>query len=119
MIIDINLLLRYILNDIPDQAMKAATIIAGGAEVYPEIIPEAVYVLSKIYGISRKDIADQLLLALEDISTERSEQLKEALRIYSKTKFDYIDCLLLAGLKIDGNDFMSFDKKLMNKKKSI
>ena len=119
MFIDTYLLLRYILSDIPNQTMKAATIIAGGAEVYPEIIPEAVYVLSKIYDISRKDIADQLILALVDISTERNEQLKEALRIYSKTKFDYIDCLLLAGLKIDGNDFMSFDKKLMNKKKSI
>ncbi len=41
MYIDTNILMRYLLNDIPEQTDMAAEIIAGGAQIYPEVIPEA------------------------------------------------------------------------------
>ena len=77
MYIDTNILMRYLLNDIPEQTDIAAEIIADGAQIYPEVIPEAVYVLSKIYEIPRKAVSDTLIAILDDISVERKEQIKK------------------------------------------
>ncbi len=107
------------LNDIPEQSEKAAEAIAEGAEIYPEIVPEAVYVLHKIYGIGRKDIASALLDVLDDIDVERKEQIREALTLFKETRLDYVDCLLLAGFLSGKNDFVTFDKKLKSKKNSL
>ena len=117
MFIDTNYILRYVLNDIQEQAQQAADIIANGAEIYPEIIPEAVYVLCRIYGIDRKNVSETLLSVVDDISVERKEQIKEALRLFRDTRLYYVDCLMLAGFISNGNDFTSFDKKLMERKK--
>ena len=119
MYIDTNYLLRYMLNDIPEQSEKAAEAIAEGAEIYPEIVPEAVYVLHKIYGIGRKDVASALLDVLDDIEVERKEQIREALTLFKETRLDYVDCLLLAGFLSGKNDFVTFDKKLKSKKNSL
>lgn len=119
MYIDTNILMRYLLNDIPEQTDIAAEIIANGAQIYPEVIPEAVYVLSKIYEIPRKAVSDTLIAILDDISVERKEQIKKTLKLFRETKLDYIDCLHLAGYSLSGEDFFSFDKKLMHKKKSL
>ncbi len=119
MYIDTNILMRYLLNDIPEQTDIAAEIIADGAQIYPEVIPEAVYVLSKIYEIPRKAVSDTLIAILDDISVERKEQIKKTLKLFRETKLDYIDCLHLAGYSLSGEDFFSFDKKLMHEKKSL
>lgn len=119
MYIDTNILMRYLLSDIPEQTDIAAEIIADGAQIYPEVIPEAVYVLSKIYEIPRKAVSDTLIAILDDISVERKEQIKKTLKLFMETKLDYIDCLHLAGYSLSGEDFFSFDKKLMHKKKSL
>ena len=119
MYIDTNILMRYLLNDIPEQTDIAAEIIANGAQIYPEVIPEAVYVLSKIYEIPRKAVSDTLIAILDDISVERKEQIKKTLKLFRETKLDYIDCLHLAGYSLSGEDFFSFDKKLMHEKKSL
>ena len=115
--IDTDILLRHLINDIPEQAAKAADIIAEGAEAYPEVIPEAVYVLHKIYGIGREEVSRALLWAMDGIAVERRGQISEALMLFGSTKLDYIDCLLLAGFTSAGNDFISFDRKLMNRKR--
>lgn len=40
-----------------------------------------------------------------------------ALMLFGSTKLDYIDCLLLAGFTSAGNGFISFGRKLMNRKR--
>ena len=117
--IDTNYLLRYVLNDIPEQAEKAAAVIMQGAEIYPEIVPEAVYVLQKIYKIERKDVSAALLDVLDDVSVERKRQIQEALVLYGRTNLDYVDCLLLSGFLYDRKDFATFDKKLQSRKKNL
>ena len=102
MYIDTNYLLRYMLNDIPEQSKMAADIIMDGAEIYPETIPEAVYVLQKIYKIDRKNVSSALLDVLDDITVERKDQIREALMLFCRTRLDYIDCLILAGF-LSGN----------------
>lgn len=118
MFVDTNCLLRYLLNDIPQQAQIAADLVTDGAQIYPEVIPEAVYVLTKVYRISREAVSKSLISVLDDLAVERKLQIREALMLFASTNLDYIDCLLLAGYKVN-DDFMSFDKKLMNKKKLL
>ena len=45
-VIDTNVILRYLLNDVPEQADEAAKIIGNGAKSFPEIIAEVVYASS-------------------------------------------------------------------------
>ena len=59
----------------------------------------------------------QCLGVMDDIAVERRGQISEALMLFGSTKLDYIDCLLLAGFTSAGNDFISFDRKLMNRKR--
>lgn len=119
MYIDANYILRYMLNDIPQQAEEAATAIAGGADTYPEIIPEVVYVLEKVYKVGRDEIADALGEVLQEIGIERKEVIIEALRLYESVKLDYVDCLMLAGFRMNRQDFLSFDQKLMRLKSKM
>lgn len=58
--IDTNVILRYLLNDVPDQAEKVAQIIENGVKSYPEIIAEVVYVLVKLYTVPRKKIYEDV-----------------------------------------------------------
>lgn len=119
MYIDANYILRYMLNDIPQQAEEVVAAIAGGADTYPEIIPEVVYVLEKVYKVGRDEIADALSEVLQEIGIKRKEVIIEALRLYKSVKLDYVDCLMLAGFSMNRQDFLSFNQKLMKLKSKI
>ena len=114
MYIDTNILMRYLLNDIPEQTDMAAEIIADGAQLYPEVIPEALSFPKYMEYHGKR--SDTLIAILDDISVERKEQIRKTLELFRETKLDYIDCLHLAGYSLSGEDFFSCDKKLMNKK---
>ena len=60
--IDANIILRYILDDHAELSPKAKKLIDENIVETPiETICEVVFVLSRTYGIARKDIADTLL----------------------------------------------------------
>ncbi len=111
-LIDTNVILRYLLNDIPEQAEKAASVISTGAFTLPEIIAEVVYVLTKLYGVPKEEIKDIVSPILDEISIENSVVISSALAIYSDTKFDFVDAIILARKKILAEDIFTFDKKL-------
>ena len=78
-LLDTNAILRYLLNDIPEQASQSERMIQSGAFTLPEI----------------------------------------AINIYSKTAFDFVDCILISRKHILGDEIFSFDKKLNNYIKRI
>ena len=53
-LVDTNVILRYILNDNEDMAMEAANIIKNGAITLPEVLAEVVYVLKKSIRSTKK-----------------------------------------------------------------
>ena len=55
-LIDANVILRYLLNDNQDMALRAKAVIDSGAYTKPEIIAEVVYVLKGVYQATRADI---------------------------------------------------------------
>ncbi len=117
-LVDTNVILRYLLNDIPEQADEAAAIIESGAFTLPEIIAEVIYVLIKLYNIPREEIESIILPIFDEISIENTDVITTAVSLYSETKFDFVDCIIIARKKILGEDVFTFDKKLANRLKA-
>lgn len=111
-LLDANAILRHLLDDIPEQAEIVTRTIEDGAQTIPEVIAECVYVLSGIYGLDRKTIADALMALLDEIECERRVIIEKALRIYSESKLDFVDCILASTNKTSQQPVLTFDKKL-------
>ena len=116
-LIDANVILRYLLNDVEDMAKKSEEIIKFGAWTLPEVIAEVIYVLSSVYKINREEIATAILEILKEIDIEHKNTVIEAVKIFSETNLDFVDCILIAYKNIENAEVFSFDKKLNNKLK--
>ena len=121
--IDANIVLRFFIKDILDQALKAKKIIEKENLILnTEVIAEIIYVLESVYKEDRKDISYALtkLLKRENIKNFDKKYVLKALEIYNDSRLDFVDCLLCAYSEID--EIATFDKKLIkcidkNKKK--
>ena len=118
-LLDANAILRYLLDDIPDQASVTEQAINDGAFTIGEVLSEVVYVLQGVYKLDRKDISDSIRSLLKEIDIENKLVIKEALDAYENTSLDYVDCLLYARAKLFREPVVSFDKKLNSKIKQI
>ncbi|MCI7036123.1 MAG: PIN domain-containing protein [Spirochaetia bacterium] len=115
MFADANILIRYIIND--DEIMAAKTdeaVNSGSLFVLPEVFAEVVYVLTKVYGIERSDVADSMIELLDFVSTTATEIMKTAFQNYRETNLDFVDCILAAYAISENQQILSFDKKLNN-----
>ena len=111
-LLDTNVVLRYLLEDLQDQADAAADAIACGAEVRPEIISECVYVLSGLYEVPRDLIVESLTFVLDEVACPRKAVVLSALGLYRASKLDFPDCLLAAEHDVESIDVLTFDKDL-------
>jgi len=59
-ILDANVILRYLLRDVPEMAEAAREAIVKGASTTAEVLAEAVYVLAGVYKADRETIATTL-----------------------------------------------------------
>ncbi len=118
-LIDTNVILRYLLNDISEQADKAGEIIDSGAYTLPEIVAEVVYVLTKLYSVPREKISDIVPPIFDEVEIENKDIVLLALKTFSETKFDFVDSLLLARKELKSETIFTFDKKLANRLKNF
>ena len=118
-LIDANVILRYLLNDIEEQAVEAKKIIKIGAFTIPEVIAEVIYVLKSVYKIERKEIGNAITSVLKEIDIENKNIILKSVEIFSETNLDFVDCILISYNKIENVEVFSFDKKLNNKLKRI
>ena len=72
------------------------------------------YVLEKVYSVNRKEINKILseLLRFYNITTNNMDVIKNALKIYSNKKLDFVDTILISYNNVDKHEIFSFDKKL-------
>ena len=112
LLLDTNAILRYLLNDIPDQKEQADQAIINGCMTTAEVIAEVVYVMNRVYKASREDISWFIHQLLIDVRVENVKALRYALGVYNQTNLDFVDCLMIAYHKVLGIDVFSFDKKL-------
>ena len=118
-LVDANVILRYLINDDEDMAIESEMVIKDGACTLPEVLAEVVYVLRSVYKVERKEIADKLLEVLEDIEIEHHNVMIRAIEIFSNTNLDFVDCVLIAYHEVEGMEIFSFDKKLNNRIKQV
>lgn len=111
-LLDANAVLRYILDDVPEQASEAQSAIEAGAEVTIEVLAECVYVLKGVYGLPRDVLANALSSFMDDVDCTRWQVAVTALSGFGSTNLDFVDCVLLAEAKANGRKVLTFDKKL-------
>lgn len=114
-IVDANIILRYVLDDHTELSPKAAAILEQQIVTLPiEVACEVVYVLQKVYAVDREEICQQLgnLLNENLVAMEKPVVFLKALECYSKSKFDFVDCLLWAYHTVDLQTIFTFDNKL-------
>lgn len=111
--VDANVLLRYLLNDIPEQAEKAETILSQGAFVTSEVLAEVVFVLNGLYNMPRDEICGILTGLVNRVRCNKPDVLKTGLSIFGKSKLDFVDCILAAHHQVQGDAIATFDKDLL------
>ncbi len=98
------MILRYLLRDNEELYAKAEKVfnevIEGKAKVLilESVVTEVVYVLQRLYSVSRKEISEVLreLIELRSVKVHNKEQVLKALEIFSTKNLDFVDCLLCA-----------------------
>lgn len=111
--LDANIILRYLLNDDEQMAAEAEMVIKNvPVQVNIEIFAEVVYVLKGVYHIDRAEIGQCLLAFLSEVRTPEPEVLKLGIETYARQNLDFQDCILYAYHKVKGFEIKTFDKKL-------
>lgn len=111
--IDANVILRYLLNDNEKMASEAEELIKNKMVlVTVEVIAEVIYVLKRVYEVDRNDIRNSLLAFLPEVDVKEREVLELGIKTYAEQNLDFVDCILYAYKCIKGYDIKTFDKKL-------
>lgn len=121
-LIDTNIVLRFLLQDHETLSQKAKDIIDNNRVICLNAVTyEAIHVLQSMYKIDRALIADKLSILFEKsiIESENTQITIKALTIFKETVLDFMDCLLLAYHIVDNDTIYSFDKKVNNYLKRI
>lgn len=116
-LIDANVILRYLLNDNQEMALRAKAVVDSGAYTKPEIIAEVVYVLKGVYQVTRADIRVFIRELLNSVRCAEIDAVMYAVDVYADTSLDFVDCLLIAYHVVGKEDVFTFDKKLANRLK--
>ena len=111
-ILDANVILRYLLKDLPDQAEEARAAVLAGASTTAEVLAEVVYVLAGVYKANRAMIADALDAFMQEVDIPRKTVLRYAFRLYRNRRLDFVECVLAGYHYMDGLDVITFDAKL-------
>ena len=114
---DANTMIRCIMGDDEQKINELQEIRATQKIIYTvEVVAEVVYVLSKVYDVSRKDISDAILrfLKARNIVCHNYDITQKALQLFAENNLDFVDNILLAYHQLHGIMIYSYDKKLMN-----
>ncbi len=117
MLIDTNILLRYILQDHETLSPQATEIILNNEVIcLNEVVYEVIHVLTKVFAVERKVVANMLtdLFHKKIIHSDDTPLTIKALTIFAEIKLDFIDCLLISYRLIHDKEVKSFDKKMNN-----
>jgi predicted nucleic-acid-binding protein len=114
-IVDANVVLRYLLADVPTLFTRSEQILETEAVYLPfEVLAEVVYVLDKVYAVSRTEISASLteLVKYPTVSTYNAEVVIISLKTYAESSLDIVDSLLCGYRSVQGAEVVSFDKQL-------
>ncbi|MEK8089749.1 PIN domain-containing protein [Thermithiobacillus plumbiphilus] len=119
-VLDANVILRYLLADHAAHYEAAAGFLnqvkSGDATAHvPEgALVECVYVLLKVYGVPRREVADKLaaLLSYRGMVGDALACFAEALRLFGSRNVDIVDALVVTTARARDWEVFSFDRDL-------
>ncbi|HVW22936.1 MAG TPA: PIN domain-containing protein [Candidatus Saccharimonadales bacterium] len=113
--LDTNVVLRYLLDDVPEQTPKAAAIIDNSASYVTDVVvTEVVFVLERVIGLERTDISRliQAFLSLPNL-IYNDYLLDGVLELYlQQPLLSFVDCYAAIEAKLYANRLVTFDKQL-------
>jgi predicted nucleic-acid-binding protein len=113
--IDANVVLRYILEDHAELSPKARTLIDENIVETPiEVLCEVVFVLMRVYGITRKNIANTLLEFYDSTNCflQHREAVIKGIKYFGEKTLDFVDCILAGYYEMENITIQTFDSKL-------
>jgi len=119
-LVDTNVILRFLLNDNPNQAQEAEDLFEKAEnnqlEIPDIIIAELIFVLLSVYKLSRRDIVEKIRAVVEHPKFMVNKKIINfALDEFLSKNVSFVDGYLVALAKTRrGIDLFTFDKKLMN-----
>lgn len=116
--LDTNVLVRYIMQDDPEQSLLSTRLVESLAVESPGFVAlvsvvELGWMLDAAYALDRHQIADafEALLRTKEIVVERAETVWKALRIFPRTNADLADCLIERSAAVAGcGTTVTFDR---------
>jgi len=113
--LDANVVLRYILRDLPAQSAKAEALITRSqCYVSDVIVTETAFVLERRFGLSRADVSLILrkFLSLRTVACNEL-LLDKTLELFaSARRLSFADCYAAAEASRGGHILVTFDKDL-------
>jgi predicted nucleic-acid-binding protein len=117
--VDTNVLLRYLLDDVPEQADAVEALLRRAATgklslaLNAMVIAEIVWTCESYYQLPREEIRDKVVAILNTpgIQVEESELLLEAIWLYVEKNVDFADAYNACWLRRRGLDTVyTFDR---------
>lgn len=120
LVLDANVLLRFLLNDIQDQAQEAAELLLKAKskklKIYvPQIVIfEIFFALDKYYKFPKAEVTDKIktLLITSYLEIEDRVIFQQALEFFKSKNIDFVDCFLICKTKENNFTLFTFDKDL-------
>ena len=117
---DANPILRYLRNDVPEQATAVRARLAQAQsgqlviEIHPLVLAEVLFVLKSHYAVPREKLATVLLTFLNTpgIHVPEEERIRKALARYRDTNVSFIDAFLATLGAETSHPVFSFDRGL-------
>lgn len=113
--LDTNVVLRFLLNDIPEQTIKATNVISKNkVYVTDVVVVEIIYVLEKVILLPRIDISKLVtdFLGFSNV-IHNPYFLIESIELYERSpSLSIVDCYAAAEAKAYSNKLVTFDKRL-------
>jgi predicted nucleic acid-binding protein len=126
--VDTNLFLRYLTDDVPDQADAVEDLLrrAGAGEITlitnSLVVAEIVWVLTSYYQQPPTEVRDKVLAVLNTPGLEVAdgELVLQAVTWYTEENVDYIDAFNVAWLLTQGIDLVyTFDRRHFSRLEGI
>lgn len=118
--LDTNVVVRFLVNDDPEQNARARKLIdAGNVRISPTVLLEAEWVLRALYAQEQGGIHESFrrLLGLPGVLADEPQRVARALE-WCGSGLDFADALHLAFASSEGS-FATFDAKLARRARKL
>lgn len=113
--LDTNVVLRYLLNDVPEQSFKSKTVISNSGSYITDVVAtEIIFVLDRVIGMERLDIVRLIKAFLSLPNMIYNDYfLDQAIDLYgAKKSLSIVDCYAATEARMYNNTLLTFDKEL-------